>query len=117
MNKNYLPIIFSLILISGIFLGKFFINENPSTKNSKLDSILQLIQENYVDGFDISEHEDEILIAIMQELDPHSGYIPKKEQSFIEEEMSGSFSGAGIEFNIIKDSLVVVSPISGGPSE
>ena len=53
----------------------------------------------------------------MKELDPHSGYIPKKEQSFIEEEMSGSFSGIGIEFNIIKDSLVVVSPISGGPSE
>ena len=87
------------------------------TKNSKLDSILQLIQENYVDGFDISEHVDDILIALMQELDPHSGYIPKKEQSFIEEEMSGSFSGIGIEFNIIKDSLVVVSPISGGPSE
>ena len=116
-NKNYLPIVFSLILILGIFLGKFLINDNPSTKNSKLDSILQLIQKNYVDGFDISEHEDEILIAIMKELDPHSGYIPKKEQSYIEEEMSGSFSGIGIEFNIIKDSLVVVSPISGGPSE
>ena len=116
-NKNYLPIVFSLILILGIFLGKFLINDNPSTKNSKLDSILQLVQENYVDGFDISEHEDEILISIMKELDPHSGYIPKKEQSYIEEEMSGSFSGIGIEFNIIKDSLVVVSPISGGPSE
>lgn len=116
-NKNYLPIVFSLILILGIFLGESLINDNPSTKNSKLDSILQLIQENYVDGFDISEHEDEILIAIMKELDPHSGYIPKKEQSYIEEEMSGSFSGIGIEFNIIKDSLVVVSPISGGPSE
>ncbi len=116
-NKSYRPIIYSLILILGIFLGKFLINETPSPQNSKLDSILQLVQENYVDGFDISEHEDEILIAIMRELDPHSGYIPKTEQSYMEEQMSGSFSGVGIEFNIIKDSLVVVSPISGGPSE
>ena len=116
-NKNYLPIIYSLILILGIFLGTFLINEIPTTQNSKLDSILQLVEENYVDGFDISEHEDEILIAIMEELDPHSGYIPKKEQGFIEEQMSGSSGGVGIEFNIIKDSLVVVSPISGGPSE
>ena len=116
-NKNYLPIIYSLILILGIFLGNFLINEPQTTQNSKLDAILQLIEDNYVDGFDISEHEDEILIAIMQELDPHSGYIPKKEQGFIEEQMNGSFGGVGIEFNIIKDSLVVVSPISGGPSE
>ena len=53
----------------------------------------------------------------MKELDPHSIYIPKKEQTYLEEDMQGSFSGVGIEFNIIKDSLVVVSPISGGPSE
>ena len=67
------------------------INDITILKNSKLDSIIQLIEENYVDGFDISEHEDEILTSIMKELDPHSGYIPKKEQSFIEDEMSGSF--------------------------
>ena len=86
-NKNYQPIIYSIILIVGIFLGKFYILESPKTQNSKLDSILKLVEENYVDGFDISDHEDEILIAIMQELDPHSGYIPKKEQGFIEESL------------------------------
>jgi len=116
-NKNYQPIIYSIILIVGIFLGKFYILDTPTTQNSKLDSILKLVEENYVDGFDISDHEDAILISIMQELDPHSSYIPVKEQSVLEEEMSGSFSGVGIEFNIIQDSLVVVSPISGGPSE
>ena len=116
-NKNYQPIIYSIILILGIFLGQFYILEAPTTQNSKLDSILKLVEGNYVDGFDISDHEDAILISIMQELDPHSSYIPVKEQSVLEEEMSGSFSGVGIEFNIIQDSLVVVSPISGGPSE
>ena len=116
-NKNSQPIIYSIILIVGIFLGKFYILEDPSAQNSKLDAILTLVEENYVDGFDISDHEDEILISIMQELDPHSSYIPVKEQGVLEEEMRGSFSGVGIEFNIIQDSLVVVSPISGGPSE
>jgi len=115
-NKNYQPIIYSLILIFGIYLGKFYIVESP-LENSKMDSIITLVEENYVDGFDISDYEDKILESIMKELDPHSNYIPKKEQSYLEEEMSGSFSGVGIEFNIIKDSLVVVSPISGGPSE
>ena len=116
-NKNYQPIIYSLILILGIYLGKFLINDVTISKNSKLESILHLIEKNYVDGFDVLDHEDKILTSIMKELDPHSGYLPKKEQSFVEDEMSGSFSGVGIEFNILKDSIVVVSPISGGPSE
>ena len=116
-NKNYQPIIYSLILILGIYLGKFLINDVTISKNSKLESIIHLIEKNYVDGFDILEHEDKILTSIMKQLDPHSGYLPKKEQSYVEDEMSGSFSGVGIEFNILKDSLVVVTPISGGPSE
>ena len=49
-NKNYQPIIYSLILILGIYLGKFLINDITILKNSKLESIIQLIEENYVDG-------------------------------------------------------------------
>ena len=60
-NKNYQPIIYSLILILGIYLGKFLINDITISKNSKLESIIQLIEENYVYGFDILEHEDKIL--------------------------------------------------------
>ena len=59
-NKNSQPIIYSIILIVGIFLGKFYILEDPSAQNSKLDAILTLVKENYVDGFDISDHEDEM---------------------------------------------------------
>ena len=116
MNKNSNPIIYAIILIIGIYLGQNYI-QISTEKNDKIDSIIRLIEENYVDGFDINEHEDAILQSIMSELDPHSNYIPKKEQSYMEEDMQGSFSGIGVEFNIIKDSLVVVSPISGGPSE
>ena len=116
MNKNSNPIIYAIILIIGVYLGQNYI-QISTEENGKIDSIIRLIEENYVDGFDINEHEDAILQSIMSELDPHSNYIPKKEQSYIEEDMQGSFSGIGVEFNIIKDSLVVVSPISGGPSE
>ena len=115
-NRNYQPIIYALILILGISFGQYNIISN-TVKGGKIDSIISVIEENYVDGFDIEEHEESILQSIMKELDPHSSYIPKKEQIYLEEEMQGSFSGIGIEFNIIQDSLVVVSPISGGPSE
>ena len=115
-NRNYQPIIYSLILIVGIYLGQYYINPNKK-QEGKIDSIIRLIEENYVDGFDVEQHEEAILKSIMKELDPHSNYFTKKEQTYSEEEMKGSFSGVGIEFNIIKDSLVVVSPISGGPSE
>ena len=115
-NRNYQPIIYSLILIVGVYLGQYYINLNKK-EEGKIDSIIRLIEENYVDGFDVEQHEEAILKSIMMELDPHSNYFTKKEQTYSEEEMKGSFSGVGIEFNIIKDSLVVVSPISGGPSE
>jgi carboxyl-terminal processing protease len=135
-NRNYQPIIYSVILVFGIIVGNVWFRDyennlikliQPNLYNTKtpefydnhlkINAILQIVEENYVDGFDINEHEDAILQSIMSELDPHSNYIPKKEQSYIEEDMQGSFSGIGVEFNIIKDSLVVVSPISGGPSE
>ena len=115
-NRNYQPIIYSLILIVGVYLGQYYITPNEK-EEGKIDSIIRLIEENYVDGFDVEQHEEAILKSIMKELDPHSNYFTKKEQTYSEEEMKGSFSGVGIEFNIIKDSLVVVSPISGGPSE
>ena len=115
-NRNYQPIVYSLILIIGVSLGQYYITPREKEER-KTDSIIRLIEENYVDGFDIEKHEEEILKSIMKELDPHSIYIPKKEQTYLEEDMQGSFSGVGIEFNIIKDSLVVVAPISGGPSE
>ena len=110
-NRNYQPIIYTLILIAGVAFGQYDIISNKKSEG-KIDSIIRLIEENYVDGFDIEQHEESIIKSIMKELDPHSNYITKKEQMYLEEDMKGSFSGVGIEFNIIKDSLVVVSPIS-----
>ena len=115
-SNNYNPINVVFLLILGVFLGKYFILDSDKS-DSKIDSIIRLIEENYVDGFDVNDFEEEILTGIMNQLDPHSNYIPKSDQVYSAESMQGSFSGVGIEFNIIKDTLVVVSAISGGPSE
>ncbi|MBT7726432.1 MAG: hypothetical protein HN702_03460, partial [Flavobacteriales bacterium] len=85
-NRNYQPIIYSLILIVGIYLGQYYII--PTDKEEgKTDSIIRLIEENYVDGFDVEQHEEEILKSIMKELDPHSIYTTKKEQIYFNEMM------------------------------
>ena len=119
-NKNYQPIIYSLILIIGIVLGSKVIN-NSETENykskAKVNAILQLIDDNYVDALNLEEFEEKVINSIMRELDPHSVYVSKKEFSYQEATMNGSFSGVGIEFNIIEDTIVVITPISGGPSE
>ena len=80
-NKSFYPIIFSLILIAGIVLGQHYIVDYSNRKdskiysgNQKINSILQIIEDNYVDGFDLKKHEDKILESIMSELDPHSTY-------------------------------------------
>ncbi|MFO0004337.1 MAG: S41 family peptidase, partial [bacterium] len=54
---------------------------------------------------------------MLDELDPHSVYIPAKEMQKVEEEFRGSFDGIGVEFDIVNDTITVVSPIIGGPSE
>ena len=76
-----------------------------------------MINEHYVDSVNYTQFESDAINSILNGLDPHSSYIPKKDFTAIEEDMQGSFSGIGVEFNIIKDSIVVISPISGGPSE
>ena len=64
---NNQPIIYSLILIVGLYLGNSFIILNPVSDNGKINSIITLIEENYVDGFDVNDYEDVILCYIMKE--------------------------------------------------
>jgi len=115
--KKLQPLIYALLICSGILIGN--IENNPSTTNEegKINAILNLIDKHYVDTLNTSDFEDKTINAILNELDPHSAYIPIKKYQAVEEDMQGSFSGIGVQFNIIDDSIVVVSAISGGPSE
>ena len=99
----------------GMLIGGM-LNSSQTTADSKLNNILQMINNHYVDSVNYTTFEIDAINSILNELDPHSSYIPKKDVKGVEEDMQGIFSGIGVEFNIIEDSIVVVSPISGGPS-
>jgi len=88
-----------------------------SDGSKKFDALLQYINYAYVDSTDENEIVENAIVAALKELDPHSVYIPKEELQKMNEPLVGNFEGIGIQFNILHDTLMVVSPISGGPSE
>ena len=115
--KKLQPLIYALLICSGILIGNIGNNPTEANEEGKINAILNLIDSHYVDTLNTSDFEDKTINAILNELDPHSAYIPVKKYQAVEEDMQGSFSGIGVQFNIIDDSIVVVSAISGGPSE
>ncbi len=123
----FLPIILSLVLISGIWLGYFLSvkigssngkNQNQQTStNEKINSLLEFIDYQYVDTINKSDLVEKTVTAMLQSLDPHSSYIPAAEFDVSNETLEGNFDGIGVEFNIIRDTIRVINPIEGGPSE
>ncbi len=83
----------------------------------KLNLILQEVGSNYVDTIDMEAMTDAAVSAALAELDPHSVYLPPVELTESDEELSGNFEGIGITFNVPNDTAVVLSPVTGGPSE
>ena len=98
--SSYRPIIYSIVLIFGIFLGKNLIKNEDY---GQLNYLNELIKNNYVDSINIEKINEQIFQKMLSELDPHSTYISKKSFQQVDENMRGSFSGVGIEFSIIRD--------------
>ena len=84
---------------------------------NKLNYLLQLVKVMYVDSIKTDELTEKIIPQILEELDPHSTYVPKDEVEMANDDLEGSFSGIGVQFNIQNDTIMVVDVISGGPSE
>lgn len=126
-SKNvFLPIILSLVLIAGIGLGYLLSNKTQSSSvlshnsdkgNAKINSLLEYIQYQYVDTINNNALVEKTVTSMLESLDPHSSYIPASEFASVNEPLEGNFDGIGVEFNIIKDTIRVVNPIEGGPSE
>mgnify|MGYP002638157035 CR=1 FL=1 len=121
MNKNNLPIYFSLAVILGIIIGIFFSGNSSSTvfsKNNlqeqKIKKLIYFIEQEYVDHVNTEELLDDAIAEMLEKLDPHSVYIPKENLQAVTESMEGNFIGIGVEFRIINDSITVVQPIKGG---
>ena len=109
----------SAILLAGFSLSSFGQNLNDSKVEGvrKLDMLMSVINYAYVDEVNNEKMVEDAIVGMLEELDPHSVYIPEKEVKATNEPLEGNFEGIGIQFNILKDTLIVVSPISGGPSE
>lgn len=113
MNKLKTLAVLSLVLISQLGFSQYI----QSDGSKKFDALLQLINYTYVDTTNENDLVENAVVAVLKELDPHSVYIPKEELKKMNEPLVGNFEGIGIQFNIFHDTLLVVSPISGGPSE
>jgi len=83
----------------------------------KFSRALGYISSYYVDSVNSEKLVEDAIIDILKELDPHSVYIPADEVKEMNEPLEGNFEGIGIQFNILEDTIYVISPISGGPSE
>jgi len=126
MSKNRSLIwVILLVLASMVFgftVGKYnrIFGKEVKTlreKQNKISETLELINRNYVDTVDLTRLTESAVGKIVSELDPHSSYIPAADVDAANEELESSFSGIGIQFNMQKDTIIVISVISGGPSE
>ncbi|WP_304976765.1 S41 family peptidase [Duncaniella muris] len=114
----WMPLAIAVALVAGMWIGKSFFNNSARwNSRSKLDTILEIIDRSYVDDVDPDSLLEASFAGLLSHLDPHSVYIPAADLQNVNEELSGSFSGIGISFNLLNDSINVLEVISGGPSE
>lgn len=90
---------------------------NPNETVKKYSTLLYLINNYYVDTLDMPGLTEKAIVQTLKELDPHSAYIPKKDVEKSNETLKGSFEGVGLTFQLFKDTILVVAPIPGGPSD
>ncbi|HAI75516.1 MAG TPA: peptidase S41 [Microscillaceae bacterium] len=117
-----LPLFLALALISGILLGATMFGGGANMKKvisgyEKIREILTYVERDYVDTVNTEDLIDYSIDKMLEKLDPHTAYIPAKKVALANTQLEGGFDGIGIEFNIFKDTIYVVTPLSGGPSE
>jgi carboxyl-terminal processing protease len=122
-NKAYLPLIIGVAVAAGILIGFYmphpqsglYTNFPPS--NDKLSRVLDIIESDYVDTVNRNELIEEAIPVMLRKLDPHSVYIPATDLAQANEPLQGNFDGIGVSFNMLTDTVLIMSAISGGPSE
>lgn len=130
MNYNnskkivFLPVLLGISMAIGILIGRYLPADNDlpgqsniRSRNEKLNSILNIIESNYVDSVDRKDLVESAIPSILKRLDPHSVYIPAKDLARANEPLRGNFEGIGISFSTLTDTILIISTIPGGPSE
>jgi len=126
--KIWQPLAFATVLIVGMLLGMRLQQEVPLMVSSvaapidkgstdKIEEVIRYIDAKYVDEVDKEEIIQKVIKNVFKELDPHSNYIPAAQLQQINEQLDGNFEGIGIEFLVIQDTIVVMTPMKDGPSD
>ncbi|MBZ0202113.1 MAG: S41 family peptidase [Ignavibacteria bacterium] len=120
-KRKYLIPIFLMLISIGVLVG-MKVNTAASGDDvfdnvKKFNEALTLVQKNYVDDVSADKLTEAAIRGMLGELDPHSTYITQEQLKRINEDFSGSFEGIGVEFDIVNDTITIITPISGGPSE
>ena len=116
MKINKLFLFFVIFCFCG-FSNNIEAQRNSQLNTQKLATTLYLIDNFYVDTVNTDKVTEEAIIAALKELDPHSAYISKKDVEKTNEPLVGSFEGIGVTFQLIRDTITVIGPVPGGPSE
>ncbi len=127
MQKNtrfqiLLPAIVMLSIALGMFIYKILFGANTMTgkteqKLEKINLLLRQVEASYVDSVSYDSLVESAITPIIEQLDPHSVYIPASEREESDEPLRGNFEGIGIQFNLRNDTVYVIQTIAGGPSE
>ncbi|MBQ6433879.1 MAG: PDZ domain-containing protein [Bacteroidaceae bacterium] len=123
-KSRLVPLLLAVAVVLGIAIGTFYTSHFSgkrlniiNTGSNKLNYLLQIIDNNYVDTINTSDLIESAMPQILSELDPHSSYISADEAEESVEELKGSFSGIGVRFTVQNDTVTVMNIIKGGPSE
>jgi len=117
IRPYFLPLFFGgLLTLSplGLFAQE---DMSPQEAAQKFGTLMRYIGQLYVDSVSVEELTERAIVTMLEDLDPHSVYFSPEELKEADEPLNGNFEGIGVQFNIFKDTILVVSPISGGPSE
>ncbi len=125
-RQIYLPILLALALVAGMFIDRMMFSGAGGElgkrllvypQTNKIESIINLINEEYVDSINKKDFVEKVIPDVLKHLDPHTVYIPAEELKATNQELEGNFGGIGVEFSMQKDTVLVVAVVSGGPSE
>jgi carboxyl-terminal processing protease len=118
--RTWLPLWVGVGIALGIFIGSKYGQFGRSGRvdgSGKIDAVLSYIRESYVDTVNMRQLVEDALPNIIKELDPHSEYISAADMKRVNEDMEGHFSGIGVTFYLLRDTIVVTGIVPGGPSE
>lgn len=109
------------VIVTAFFLMSFLQSNaqksDPREAVQKFTTAMQIIDFAYVDSTNAGKLVETAIVEMLKELDPHSAYIPKEEVEKVNEPLEGSFEGIGVTFQIFNDTILVISPVPGGPSD